>query len=105
MRPNGDGATYGNGKVGRGMSATIWEKSAWPAVGVCLALSGFGLSAVPFIGTKYGDWPEATALAIGLLPLVYIAIRMSLRFNYRLNQIEEGLRLLEGGPANPSLKA
>ena len=81
MPPNGEGATYGNGKVGHGMSATIWEKSDWPTVGVCLALSGFGLSAVPFIGTKYGDWPEATALAIGLLPLVYIAIRMSLRFN------------------------
>ena len=97
-------ATYGNGSVGRGMSATIWEKSDWPMVGVCLALSGFGLSAVPFIGTKYGDWPEATALAIGLLPLIYLAIRMSLRFNSRLNQIEERLRLLEGGGANPSLK-
>jgi hypothetical protein len=29
---------------------------------------------------------------------------MSLRFNSRLNQIEERLRLLEGGRANPSLK-
>ncbi|MFZ0838546.1 MAG: hypothetical protein WAM77_13900 [Xanthobacteraceae bacterium] len=86
------------------MSATIWDKSDWPTVGVCLALSGFGLSAVPFIGTKYGDWPEATALAIGLLPLVYIAIRMSLRFNSRLNQIEERLRLLEGGGAKSSVK-
>ena len=86
------------------MSATNWDKSDWPTVGVCLALSGFGLSAVPFIGTKYGDWPEATALAIGLLPLVYIAIRMSLRFNTRLNQIEERLRLLEGGGAKSSLK-
>jgi hypothetical protein len=102
--PQWGGATYGNGKVGRGMSATIWDKSDWPTVGVCLALSGFGLSAVPFIGTKYGDWPEATALAIGLLPLVYIAIRMSLRFNSRLNQIEERLRLLEGGGAKSSLK-
>ena len=98
-------ATCGNGKVGRGMSATIWDKSDWPMVGVCLALSGFGLSAVPFIGTKYGDWPEATALAIGLLPLVYLAIHMSLRFNSRLNRIEERLRLLEGGRPNPSLKA
>ncbi len=70
-------------------------------VSVCLALSGFGLSAVPFIGTKYGDWPEATALAIGLLPLVYLAIHMSLRFNSRLNQIEERLRLLEGSRPNP----
>jgi hypothetical protein len=86
------------------MSATIWDKSDWPTVGVCLALSGFGLSAVPFIGTKYGDLPEATALAIGLLPLVYIAIRMSLRFNNRLNQIEERLRLLEGARGDPTPK-
>ena len=86
------------------MSATIWDKSDWPMVGVCLALSGFGLSAVPFIGTKYGDWPEATALAIGLLQLVYLAIHMSLRFNSRLNQIEERLRLLEGSRPNPALK-
>ena len=103
-QPQWGRATYGNGKVGRGMSVTIWEKSDWPTVGVCLALSGFGLSAVPFIGTKYGDWPEATALAIGLLPLVYIAIRMSLRFNSRLNQIEERLRLLEAGHSNPTAK-
>ncbi len=95
-------ATYGNGKVGRGMSATIWDKSDWPMVGVCLALSGFGLSAVPFIGTRYGDWPEATALAIGLLPLIYIAIHMSLRFNSRLNRIEERLRLIEAARGNPT---
>jgi hypothetical protein len=86
------------------MSATIWEKSDWPLVGVCIALSGFGLSAVPFIGTKYGDWPEATALAIGLLPLIYIAIHMSLRFNSRLNRIEKRLLALEGVRGNPPLK-
>jgi hypothetical protein len=38
------------------------------------------------------------------LPLVYLAIHMSLRFNSRLNQIEERLRLLEGSRPNPALK-
>jgi len=90
--------------MGRSMSATIWEKSDWPLVGVCVTLSGFGLSAVPFIGTKYGDWPEATALAIGLLPLIYIAIHMSLRFNSRLNGIEERLLALEGVHGKPPLE-
>src|SRR6476660_5356328 len=104
MSPNGRGRHAVTVKVGRGMSATIWDKSDWPMVGVCLALSGFGLSAVPFIGTKYGDWPEATALAIGLLPLVYLAIHMSLRFNSRLNQIEERLGALEAARGNQPLK-
>jgi len=90
--------------LGRGMSATIWEKSDWPMVGVCLALSGFGLSAVPFVGSRYGDWPEAVALAIGLLPLIYIAIHMSLRFNARLASIEERLHAMEAGRNNPPVK-
>jgi hypothetical protein len=86
------------------MSATIWDKSDWPMVGVCLALSGFGLSAVPFIGSRYGDWPEAVALAIGLLPLIYVAIQMALRFNARLALLEERMRAMEAGRNNPPVK-
>ena len=71
--------------MGRGVSEPIWQKSDWPIVGVCLTLSGFGLSAVPFIGTKYGDWPEAMALGVGLLPLIYVAISMGFRFAMRLS--------------------
>jgi hypothetical protein len=71
--------------------------SDWPLAGVCIATSGFGLSAVPFVGTRYGDWPEAVALAIGLLPLIYLAIHMSLRFSERLTSLESRLRELEGG--------
>src|SRR5215467_7238717 len=104
MRPNGERATCGNGKVGRGMSATIWDKSDWPMVGVCLALSGFGLSAVPFVGTRYGDWPEAAALALGLLPLIYVGIHMAMRFNARLVHVEDRLRSLEGSRSGPPLK-
>jgi hypothetical protein len=73
------------------------RRSDWPLAGVCIGLSGFGLSAVPFIGTRYGDWPEAVALAIGLLPLIYLAVHMTVRFNERLIGIESRLRELEAG--------
>src|SRR3954452_12314031 len=94
MGPDGEGRRTVTEKWG-GMSTTIWDKSDWPMVGVCLALSGFGLSAVPFIGTKYGDWPEATALAIGLLPLVYLGIDVCTRVHRRLLNLEEKLARLE----------
>ena len=73
------------------------ERKDWAVTGVCIGLAGFGLSAVPFIGTKYGDWPEATALAIGLLPLVYITIHTVMRFKERLRAIEDRLSALERG--------
>ncbi|HTS39032.1 MAG TPA: hypothetical protein VMH84_00625 [Xanthobacteraceae bacterium] len=73
------------------------ERKDWAVTGVCIGLAGFGLSAVPFIGTKYGDWPEATALAIGLLPLIYITIHTVMRFKERLRAIEDRLSALERG--------
>jgi len=73
------------------------ERKDWALTGVCIGLAGFGLSAVPFIGTKYGDWPEATALAIGLLPLIYITIHTVMRFKERLRAIEDRLSALERG--------
>ena len=77
------------------MNDTRKHASDWPLTGVCIGLSGFGLSAVPFVGTRYGDWPEAIALAVGLLPLIYLAIHMAMRFNERLVSIEARLRDLE----------
>jgi hypothetical protein len=83
------------------MTNKILLKSDWPTVGVCFALSGFGLSAVPFIGTKYGDWPEAMSLAIGLLPLIYVGIHMGMRFTARLTDLDERLRALEASRSSP----
>ncbi len=77
------------------MSDTHMARRDWALAGVCLCLSGFGLSAVPFVGTRYGDWPEAIALGIGLLPLVYIAIHMIVRFMARVQVIEDRLDVLE----------
>ncbi len=79
------------------MSDTHMERRDWALAGVCLCLSGFGLSAVPFVGTRYGDWPEAVALGIALLPLVYIAIHVVVRFMARLRLIESRLDELERG--------
>ena len=73
------------------------RKSEWPVIGLCLCLSGFGMSAVPFIGTRYGDWPEAIALGLGLLPNVFVAIRVIIQFDQRLASIERRLRELESG--------
>jgi len=79
------------------MSNEATERKDWALTGVCIGLSGFGLAAVPFVGTKYGDWPEAIALAIGLLPLVYIMIYTVIRFKERLRAVEDRLSALERG--------
>ena len=73
------------------------DRKDWTLTGVCIGLSGFGLSAVPFVGTRYGDWPEAIALGIGLLPLIYITIHTVMRFKERLRAIEDRLSALERG--------
>ena len=79
------------------MTDEATERNDWAQAGVCIALSGLGLAAVPFVGTRYGDWPEAIALGIGLLPLVYITIQTVMRFKSRLRAIEERLSALERG--------
>ena len=73
------------------------DRKDWSMIGVCICLSGFGLAAVPFVGTRYGDWPEAIALGIGLLPLIYVMIHTALRFKERLRAIEDRLSELERG--------
>jgi hypothetical protein len=79
------------------MTNEAQERRDWALTGVCIGLSGFGLAAVPFVGTRYGDWPEAVALAIGLLPLIYITIHTVMRFKERLRAIEDRLSALERG--------
>jgi hypothetical protein len=77
------------------MDAIRQRKSDWPLAAVCIGLSGFGLSAVPFVGTRYGDWPEAIALGIGLLPLIYLAVFAAMRFNSRIAAVENRLHELD----------
>jgi hypothetical protein len=75
----------------------MMDRKDWAQAGVCIALAGLGIAAVPFVGTKYGDWPEAIALGIGLLPLIYLAIHTVMRFKQRLRIIEDRLSALERG--------
>ncbi len=77
------------------MSDTHMERQDWAQAGVCICLAGLGIAAVPFVGTRYGDWPEAIALAIGILPLIYLAIHTIMRFKARLSMIESRLDALE----------
>ena len=79
------------------MSDTHMERQDWAQAAVCIFLGGLGIAAVPFVGTKYGDWPEAIALGIGILPLIYLAIHTIMRFKARLSMIESRLDALERG--------
>ncbi len=79
------------------MSDTHMERNDWALAAACLVLSGLGLSAVPFVGTRYGDWPEAIALGIAIVPLVYISIHMIVRVFARMKAIEDRLDALERG--------
>ena len=78
------------------MSYLLPRKFDWPVAAICLALSGFGIGAVPFVGTKYGDWPEAVALAIGLLPIIFLGVYIVYRTHVRINELEQRLDALEG---------
>jgi hypothetical protein len=79
------------------MSVTHADRNDWALAGACLTLSGAGIAAVPFVGTRYGDWPEAIALGIALIPLVYISIHMVVRVFARIKAIEDRLDALERG--------
>jgi amino acid permease len=79
------------------MSISRMDRNDWALAGACLTLSGAGIAAVPFVGTRYGDWPEAIALAIALIPLVYISIHMVIRVFSRIKDIEARLDALERG--------
>ena len=67
------------------------QRPDWRRTGPCIFLSAAGLLAVPFVGARFGGWPEALAIAIGLSPLVYIAISVAIQFNSRLAEFEQRL--------------
>lgn len=77
------------------MSKNTSRKFGWPVISTCLALSLVCLSAVPFIGSRYGDSVEACALAAGMLPLVFAAIRVVMHLHRRLKDIERRVQGLQ----------
>jgi hypothetical protein len=56
---------------------------------VCLVVSILGLLAVPFVGTRWGDFNEMVALIIGLAPLFYILIFSITNLNQRIAALEK----------------
>ena len=56
---------------------------------VCLVISVLGLLAVPYVGTRWGDFNEMCALIIGLAPLFYILAFSIANLNQRLAALEE----------------
>ena len=55
---------------------------------VCLVISILGLLAVPYVGTRWGDFNEMCALIIGLAPLFYILIFSIANLNQRIAALE-----------------
>lgn len=64
-------------------------KSYAPRAIVCLIIGILGLAAVPFVGTRYGDFPEMIALAIGVAPLLYLALFAVFNLNRRITELEK----------------
>ena len=56
---------------------------------VCLVISVLGLLAVPYVGTRWGDFNEMIALIIGLAPLFYILIFSITNLNRRIAALEK----------------
>jgi hypothetical protein len=55
---------------------------------VCLVISVLGLLAVPYVGTRWGDFNEMCALIIGLAPLFYILAFSIANLNQRIAALE-----------------
>jgi hypothetical protein len=56
---------------------------------VCLGISVLGLLAVPYVGTRWGDFNEMVALIIGLAPLFYVLAFSITNLNRRLAALEK----------------
>ena len=55
---------------------------------VCMVIALPALSAVPFVGTRFGDFPEFMALFIGVAPIIYLVFFAMFNLNRRLAQLE-----------------
>jgi len=53
-----------------------------------MAVSILGLLAVPFVGTRWGDFNEMIALIIGVAPLIYLLFFAFSNLNQRIAELE-----------------
>jgi hypothetical protein len=56
---------------------------------LCMVIATPALAAVPFVGTRFGDFPEFIALAIGVAPIIYLVFFAMLNLNRRLSALEK----------------
>jgi hypothetical protein len=56
---------------------------------VCMIVAVPALAAVPFVGTRFGDFPEFIALLIGVAPIIYLVFWAMFNLNSRLAEIEK----------------
>ena len=56
---------------------------------VCMIIAVPALSAVPFVGTRFGDFPEFIALVIGVAPIVYLVFWAMFNLNRRIAELEQ----------------
>ena len=54
----------------------------------CMAVSILGLLAVPYVGTRWGDFNEMIALIIGVAPLIYLLFFALSNLNRRIAELE-----------------
>ena len=55
----------------------------------CMAVSIVGLLAVPYVGTRWGDFNEMLALIIGVAPLIYLLFFALSNLNQRIAELED----------------
>jgi hypothetical protein len=55
---------------------------------VCMVIAIPALAAVPFVGTRFGDFPEFIALAIGVSPIIYLVFWAMFNLNRRIAELE-----------------
>jgi hypothetical protein len=57
-------------------------------IAACMAVSILGLLAVPYVGTRWGDFNEMIALIIGVAPLIYLLFFALSNLNQRIVELE-----------------
>ncbi len=56
---------------------------------ICLVISIPGLLAVPYVGTRWGDFNEMVALIIGVTPIFYLLFFAIFNLNARIAELEK----------------
>jgi hypothetical protein len=87
-------------KIGYDAAGRGWQQMRGPMAGpadlrnynsrimACMAVSILGLLAVPYVGTRWGDFNEMIALIIGVAPLIYLLFFAFSNLNRRIAELE-----------------